>query len=183
MKQVVILNLINLVLFGLVAVCAFVIPLPIALIFGIVVLIFAIYSNYVLLIRNSDDDYLLKQADKKGIFKNEVKGFITQHQSLEEREKVIEGDEKLQEVYDLVSRKVDANIDSAIKFMEMYDYIQRPDASYLHNLYQENQQLLRSLNEVVEQFIRLESSVHDVDTSYVDDLLVSLKEMAANEEK
>jgi hypothetical protein len=83
----------------------------------------------------------------------------------------------LQEVYELVCRQVDNNIASAVKFMEMYDYVQRPSTRYLDDLFLENRQLIQNFNEVVEQFIKIENSAHDVDTSYIDDLLVSLRQM------
>lgn len=177
MKHLIILNVINLILLGLVAVGFSVLPAVVSAFLAIVVLFFAIYSNYVILIRNHDDDYLLKSADRKGIFRKQVAGFMTQKKSLELREHVIDDDEKLQEVYELVCKKVDNNIDSAIKFMEMYDYVQRPSTQYLDELYVENKDLIDDFNEVVEQFIKIENSVHDVDTTYIDDLLVSLREM------
>lgn len=177
MKQIIMLNIINLILIALAGVCIFTLPVGISIVIGVAVLIFALYSNYVLLVRNQDDDYLLKNADKRGIFKKQVRGFISQRESLKQRRDTIDDDEKLLEVYELVCRQVDNNVDSAIKFMEMYDYVQRPDTRYLDDLFVENQQLIVNLNEVVEQFIKIENSAHDVDTTYIDDLLVSLKEM------
>ncbi|MDD6071113.1 MAG: hypothetical protein PUC12_09940 [Clostridiales bacterium] len=177
MKQLIILNIINLILLGLVAVCMFVLPLGMTIFLGAAVLVFAIYSNYVMVVRNQDDDYLLKNADKKGIFRKQVNGFIAQRQSLEKREDTIGDDEKLREVYELVCRQVNNNIDSAIKFMEMYDYVQRPSTQYLDDLFLENKRLIVNFNEVVEQFIKIENSVRDEDTTYIDDLLVSLREM------
>ena len=177
MKQIIILNIINLILLGLVAVCMFILPKGVTILIGAAVLFFAIYSNYVIIVRNQDENYLLKHADKKGIFRKQVNGFIAQRQSLNERKGTIGDDEKLQEVYELVCRQVENNIDSAIKFMEMYDYVQRPGTRYLDDLFLENKQLIVNLNEVVEQFIKIENSAHDVDTTYIDDLLVSLREM------
>lgn len=177
MKQLIILNIINLILLGLVAVSMFVLPMGMTIFLGAAVLLFAIYSNYVVIVRNQDDDYLLKNADKKGIFRKQVNGFVAQRQSLEKRDGTIGDDEKLREVYELVCRQVDNNIESAIKFMEMYDYVQRPGTQYLDELFLENKQLIANFNEVVEQFIKIENSVHDEDTSYIDDLLVSLREM------
>jgi hypothetical protein len=177
MNRMIILNLINLILLCLVAAGMFVLPLPVVAVLGIVVVAFAIYSNYILLVRNQDEDYLLKNADKHRIFRKQVEGFLNQKKSLEQRVAVIGDDEKLQEVYDLVCRQVDNNIASAVKFMEMYDYVQRPSTRYLDDLFLENRQLIQNFNEVVEQFIKIENSAHDVDTSYIDDLLVSLRQM------
>ncbi|MDO5154552.1 MAG: hypothetical protein Q4D51_01170 [Eubacteriales bacterium] len=177
MKRIIFLNLLNIILLGLAGVSYFVFPKGIAILLAIAVLFFALYSNYVLLIRNEDDDYLLKQADRKGIFRKQVAAFLTQKQSLEQRRNVVQSDEKLNEVYELVCRQVDNNIDSAIRFMEMYDYVQRPSTHYLDELYIENQKVMQDFNEVVEQFIKLENSAHDVDTSYMDDLIGSLKQM------
>lgn len=177
MKQIIIVNVINIVLLGLVAVSIFTLPLGVVAVLGAGVLFFAIYSNYVLIVRNRDDDYLLKNADKKGIFRKQVNGFVTQRKSLEQRALVIGDDEKLLEVYELVCKQVDNNVESAIKFMEMYDYVQRPSTRYLDDLFLENKKMIDNFNEVVEQFIKIENSVHDVDTTYIDDLLESLREM------
>lgn len=177
MKQVIILNLINLILLMLAGVSFFALPMGVSLLLVLLVLGFALYSNYVLLIRNQDDDYLLKHADRKGIFRKQVARFIVQRESLEQRERVVQGDEKLLEIYELVCKKVDNNVESAIRYMEMYDYVQRPATTFLEELYQENQKVLADFNEVVEQYIKLENTVHDVDKAYMDDLIDSLKQM------
>lgn len=177
MKQVIILNLINLILLLLAGFSFAALPFLVSVILFLAVLIFALYSNYVVLIQNQDDEYLLKHADRKGIFKKQVSQFIMQQESLEQREHVVQGDERLLEVYELVCKRVNNNVDSAIRFMEMYDYVQRPSIRYLEELYQENQKVMSDFNEVVEQYIKLENSVHAGDKSYMDDLIGSLKKM------
>lgn len=177
MKRILFLNLINAILLALAGFSFSVFSKWTGIIFVIVVLSFALYSNYVMLIRNEDDDYLLRQADRKGIFRKQVASFMKQRESLIQRQHVVEQDEKLNEVYEMVCRKVDNNIDSAIRFMEMYDYVQRPSTYYLDQLYSENQKVMQEFNDVVEEFIKIENSAHDVDSSYMDDLISSLRQM------
>lgn len=166
----------------MIAACVFTgIPMPVIVLFSIIVGCFALYGNYVMIVRNNDADYILKHADKGTYFDKEINVLLKQRQSLRGRSGVISADEKLMEVFQLANRKIEGNIASAVKFMQMYDYVAQSDRGYLDGLISENEKILNDFNEVVMQFVKLDNSVNDVDASYIDDLLITLKEMENHE--
>lgn len=150
--------------------------------FLIVWLLVMLIANYFLIVKNTDITNDLASADKSrnGIFRNQVKALQIARESIVLREPVfmnLEDDNKMKDVYILISKQVYSNIKSSIQYMSTYDYIRRPNPTYLNELCQQTEKLLQQLSELVEYQIKLESTVDDIDTNKVDSMLDALKEI------
>lgn len=150
--------------------------------FLIVWLFVMLIANYFLIVKNTDIANDLSSADKSrnGIFRNQVKALQRARESIILREPVfmnLEADNKMKDVYILISKQVYSNIKSSIQYMSTYDYVRRPNPTYLNELCQQTEKLLQQLSELVEYQIKLESTVDDIDTNKVDSMLDALKEI------
>lgn len=186
MKHLIITNLINLVILGVVVLGFFTLPkwltvLLILIWFGVVV-----FTNYNLLIKGSEDLISkLKSSDKDYEFDDIITILVDSYYSVEGRKDLfstLENNLRIQETYNLISNQVSNNIKAVTVFIENYDYRSRPSKEYCIALVAETRDLVNKLNQLVELVISINNSVEDVDISSVDDILSSLRSVLKNEE-
>ena len=182
-KTFAIVNLINIVLLGLVVVLYFVIPLQYVVVIGVFWLVYSIYSNYALLSKTCVTS--LREADTRHLFRSEIDALESAYKSLEIKRDYFEGypeGDSIREAFDLIATQVEANINSATSYIAHYDYILAPSTKYLTNLCINTRQLIIKLNELNDMVIQIDNSAGDVDTTFVDDMIKSLREMSKDEE-
>lgn len=144
----------------------------------VVWIMFVAYSNYNVLVQNTDIAGIIKSADKQGVFKSETELLLQAHKSVVMREACfshLQDGDILKEAYEQISKQIYSNIKSAVQYMKTYDYVMRPSYFYLTNLCDNTKTLLAKMSELVELSIRMESTADDVDMSVVNNILESLR--------
>lgn len=181
MRNLIVTNLINLVILGVVVAGFFILPrwltiLLIFLWFGVV-----IYTNYSLLIKDSEDVVSkLKSVARDEEFSELASILEDNYYSVEGRKELfsnLEDNPRLKETYNLIRNQVSNNIKAVTVFIENYDYRSRPSIRYCTDLVNETEDLVNKLNQLVELVISINNSVEDIDISSVDDILFSLRSM------
>ena len=179
-KLLLTVNLINLLILAGTA-ALFYMEMNIAAIIALVVwVITVIYTNYTIIVKNNDMIEIIRSADRKHKFKNEVSSLIKAQQSIEFHAEFFsekETGESMKEAYELIAEQISGNINAAVKFMRSYNYITCPSYRFLTDICSENNELLSSLTKLVELTLEIDSAADDVDLSYVDNLIRSLKEL------
>lgn len=180
-KAVILVNIISLVMLVGIILIKFLLN---NIIFGIAFILwilFIAYSNYTIIVKNTDITEDIKAANKHHVFDFEEKALIDAYQSITIRaeffEKLEDGD-KLKETYELIRQQVLSNIKSAVQYMQTYDYVTCPSRRYIDNLRADNSKLLRQLSELVELVIKINSTADDIDLTLVDCMLESLRSVS-----
>ena len=171
-------NIINVILLGLIFALFFVTNIYCAGVGLLFWVIWFIYSNYVIAIQSNDICYQLKASDKYNNFTSQINTLQNQYKSVIEREDVFKNlkDDNINRVYDLVLDKIIGSIKSStniIKVVGRQDYKGYKDG--VDKLISENKDVLEKLNEIVKHTISIDSEINEVDTSYVNDILNSLR--------
>lgn len=122
----------------------------------------------------------LRRAPKNGLFGNAVEHLVRDYYAVESQSEHLQGydaDSSITKSYQMISSQMKNIMESAIKYISTYNYFSRPVPSYLEKLVHQADGLVTKLNELMELLIQVEDSTSDVDVSYVDDLLDSLRQM------
>ena len=69
------------------------------------------------------------------------------------------------------------NMDSAIGFIQTYDYYTRPQPVYLDNLCRQGDELVRKFNILVEKMVDIDTNLSSLDMKYVDDVIECMNGM------
>lgn len=178
-KTLIILNLFAFIALGILIA---ILPSTLLIWFLIVWLVVVLFANYFIIVRNTDISNDISAADKSrnGIFRKQIKSLQIAKDSIELREPIfmsLAEDNKMREIYELISKQVYSNIKSSVQYMNTYDYVRCPLPTYLNELCQQTDKLLQQLSELVEYQIKLESTVDDIDTNKVDSMLEALHEI------
>lgn len=178
-------NIINAVLLGLIFILFFVTNIYIVGIGLFIWIIWFIYSNYVIVIQSSDICYQLKASDRYNNFNSQIGTLQRQYDSIMESESVIKdlNDANINRVYELASSEVINNINSSIKIIKVsgrQNYNSYRDE--VDGLINENNDVIEKLNEVVKYTISIDLEVNSVDTSYINDILNSLRSVKNEQE-
>ena len=185
-KLLITVNLINLAILGgavLLLMMDMDVPAYIAL---AVWIISVVYTNYSIIVRNTDMVNLIRSADKHNKFKKECESLINTYKSINFHAEFFDSDEPgsiMKEAYDLIAEQANGNINSAVKFMRSYNYITCPPYDFLTNICSQNEEMIKSLSRLVELTLKIDSKADDVDLSYVNNLIQSLKELSDGKEK
>ena len=180
-KLLLTVNLINLVILGgalLLLLMEMDIPAYIAL---AVWIISVVYTNYSIIVRNTDMVNLIRAADKHHKFNRECESLIKTYKSINFHAEFFDSEEPgsmMKEAYDLIAEQAQGNINSAVKFMRSYNYITCPPYDFLTNICVQNEEMVTSLTKLVELTLKIDSKSDDVDLSYVNNLIQSLKELS-----
>lgn len=148
-------------------------------------LAFVIYSNYIVLIKSNDIIANLKSADKRKLFHSQIDTIERCYNAIKFKEEFFDeydDDNSIGASYDLLMRQMIANIDSATNYIRSYDTVLRPNTEYVNNIAKNSQELVNKLNELCELVTKIDDSTSEVDITYVDDLLSSLRKVVNNEE-
>lgn len=130
----------------------------------------------------------LEKLIKRNKFNNSIKTLLDSLQVLEFRREFFEhyDDGSIRKSFDLLDREISVNVEIAISFMEQYNY----DAIYnmqsmdrLQIATDKCAKATKKLRELYELTVKVDDSTNNLDISYVDDLLVGLKEMINTENK
>lgn len=184
-KTLIIVNLINFVILGG-AVLLFLMEMDMAAYIAIAIwIISVIYTNYSVIVRNTDMISIIRSADKHHKFKNECESLIRTYKSINFHAEFFNSEEPgsmMKEAYDLIAEQTHGNIISAVKFMRSYNYITCPPYDFLTNICNQNEEMVKSLTKLVELTLKIDSKADDVDLSYVNNLIQSLKELSDGKE-
>lgn len=173
-------NLIGLILL----VCAVIIALVLNNILGTIVLIMwgviIFLLNCLEYLASKDICRRLVSAPKFSVFDDQVKALQRSYMSVENWRKnaeEYEANSSIAKSYELISSQMNNILESAIKYMKTYDYVAFPEPSHLTSLVKQSKVLVSKLHELQDLIMQVDDSTGDVDITYVDDLLVALRDI------
>lgn len=180
MKSILILNSINIALLVGLLVIYIIIGFPVwfLFIFGIW-LVYMIVCN-VHLLKSDDIKTQLIKADSKRAFAPYVKELCNAVDSVEFYREVFSKyppDNSIHVTFEYLDKKAYQNAERGYRWLKSYNYITSPSHRYIVELANSSYEISKKLGELNELMIKVEDSTSDVDITYVDDLLVSLKEL------
>jgi len=146
----------------------------------------AIYTNYDLLIKSKDLMGRLKSANKHGMFRHQVSVIEDSYLAIEHKSEFFmsyDESSSIRKAYDLLQKQMLSNLNASVKYLEGYDYRTRPSTRYIDNICRECEELVSKLNDLSELVASIDDSASDVDVTYVDDLIKSLRSVQNNEEE
>ena len=147
----------------------------------IVVVAFVMYSIYITFFYEESLETKIKKADKTNYyFKQEITKLLEQERRLSNRKSLFEesdSNDNLRDAYGMINEKVTANINTAVSFMNSYDYVAKPSKDYLNELVNENENLLNKLNTLIELNLKADNTSYLINTDSVEDLIVSLEQI------
>ena len=181
-------NLINLIILVILSIgfATKLLMFPLFLIMLAAWLIWVAYSNYQFIFHSRDIIAEMKAADKRHLFDAQIMVFSDANQSILLKKELFEQYEdmgKISQTYEMIATQVRNNTESALNFIKNYDYISNASRSYLLSLTSETRDLIRKLNELSDMLLKIEDDSHDVDISYVDEMLDSLRRVNRNEQQ
>ena len=180
MKNIIISNLIYFAGFILIGILYFFIPHFICIGIGIIWLIWALSSNYLCIVMDSDIRYRLKQADSRKFFRTQVEKIIWALDSFREGNRTFcqyEEDNSIRKTFEILNRRVWSNAEKACRFMKNYNYTSGQNMGYLTELVKDCETAVQKLSELSDLVTQVEDSASEVDISYVDDMLAALKQV------
>lgn len=127
----------------------------------------------------------LKKADERRLFRKEINVIITTVESVEfYREVFSKFDESSPVIrtFNILAEKTESNVDKAVNWISTYNYHTRPPKNYLDSLVSSCQAISAKLSELNELVIKIDDDTNDVDMTFVDDMLSSLKEIVEDED-
>lgn len=187
MKRIIIINMINILLFILLAIAYLILDAPPA--FLLIFLLWVAYVgfiNYQMFVKDNDKLSNLKLADSHNLFNKEIIILTKTVQSVEFYRNIFEKYDigsSMRDTYDLLSKSAYDNVDKATKWIQHYDYISRPPMTYIKALVDNSKLITTKLNELDELVLKVDDSTDSIDMSFVDDMLNSLREVLNNEEQ
>lgn len=179
-----IVNIIGLIMFIL-AMVMFVLAdsmaeIAIGILLSIVWLSFTIAAN-VHIIKGKRSTEKLKDSDREHIFDEQIERLNRQYESIMSREdyfreNVDEGS-GVRNLYEDIKEQAQSNMDSAIGFIQTYDYYTRPQPVYLDNLCRQGDELVKKFNILVEKMVDIDTNLSSLDMKYVDDVIECMNTM------
>ncbi|MBO5434368.1 hypothetical protein J6A31_00905 [bacterium] len=185
MKNILIINGVNILLLIAMVIVYALIGHPIWFL-----VIFFVWIGYMLvlnvnLIQDNNPMTALRKSDKKHLFTSEIEVLEKSIQSVDFYSDIFtkyESGDKIRDMYDSLSERAHDNIDKATRWIRGYNYIANPPRDYILKLVQTNLSIVAKLSELNDLLLQVEDSTSDTDMSFVDDMLVSLKEMLSSDE-
>ena len=183
--NIVLNNIINIVIIVIISIglATKLLPLPLFLIMLTMWLIWVIYSNYQFIFHSRDIIAEMRRADKRHLFDTQIMVFNDANKSVQLKKELFKQYEdmgKISQAYEMIAIQVYNNTESALNFIKNYDYISNASRNYLLNLTNETRELIHKLNDLGDMLLQIEDDSHDVDISYVDEMLDSLRRVNSN---
>ena len=104
-----------------------------------------------------------------------------QYESIMSREEYfqenVEEGSGVRNLYEDIKQQAQSNMDSAIGFIQTYDYYTRPQPVYLDNLCRQGDELVRKFNILVEKMVDIDTNLSSLDMKYVDDVIECMNGM------
>lgn len=183
----VVVNIVSLIMFGLVIVM-FVLAdsiggIAIGIGLSLIWLVFTIAANiHILKGRRSTEK--LKDSARGHMFDAQIERLNRQYESIMSREEYfqenVEEGSGVRNLYEDIKEQAQSNMDSAIGFIQTYDYYTRPQPVYLDNLCRQGDELVRKFNILVEKMVDIDTNLSTLDMKYVDDVIECMNNMRQN---
>ncbi len=180
----VVVNIVSLIMFGLVIVM-FVLAdsiggIAIGIVLSLIWLVFTIVANiHILKGRKSTEK--LKDSARGHLFDAQIERLNRQYESIMSREEYfrenVEEGSGVRNLYEDIKEQAQSNMDSAIGFIQTYDYYTRPQPVYLDNLCRQGDELVRKFNILVEKMVDIDTNLSTLDMKYVDDVIECMNNM------
>ena len=180
----VVVNIVSLIMFGLVIVM-FVLAdsiggIAIGIVLSLIWLVFTIVANiHILKGRKSTEK--LKDSARGHLFDAQIERLNRQYESIMSREEYfrenVEEGSCVRNLYEDIKEQAQSNMDSAIGFIQTYDYYTRPQPVYLDNLCRQGDELVRKFNILVEKMVDIDTNLSTLDMKYVDDVIECMNNM------
>lgn len=180
----VVVNIVSLIMFGLVIVM-FVLAdsiggIAIGIVLSLIWLVFTIAANiHILKGRKSTEK--LKDSARGHLFDAQIERLNRQYESIMSREEYfrenVEEGSGVRNLYEDIKEQAQSNMDSAIGFIQTYDYYTRPQPVYLDNLCRQGDELVRKFNILVEKMVDIDTNLSTLDMKYVDDVIECMNNM------
>lgn len=145
---------------------------------------FLLYSNYYFIVKSDDKVYELEKSNKGDReFDKIIKNTEILTESIESKTDFfnkMDPTSSMRDTYELVKNRFYQNVAHMTEYMENFDYITNPigQRERIRAINNENNVIADKLNVFVEEIISVEHSAESVDTSVMDDLIKSLKEVS-----
>lgn len=155
------------------------------IVFLVVWLVFAVWSNYNILIKENDLLGLLRSANKHRYFNHQVSTLSDCYNAIEQKREYFETypeDNSIRKSYVLLSKQITANIRAATNYMSGYDYVTKSSYNYLDRICNQSCDLVQKLHELSDLVAQVDDSASNVDITYVDDFIKSLRSVQDYEE-
>ena len=171
-KKIIVVNSINLLLFAILAIAYIITDAPPAfLLLFAAWLVYVSVTNYQIFVKDMDRIGELKNADKKRLFNQEIKMLGQSLQSVDFYKPLFEDNDDpvnaARNSYELLEERAYQNVEKALTWIQHYDYITKPNREYLTSLTQENETIVRKLNELNDIMLKAKDNKEDIDLSNI----------------
>lgn len=177
-------NIMGLIMFAL-AIVVFVLAdsmagIVVGILLSIVWLVFTIVAN-VHMLRGRRSTEKLKDSARGHLFDAQIERLNRQYESIMSREEYfqenVDEGSGVRNLYEDIKEQAQSNMDSAIGFIQTYDYYTRPQPIYLDNLCRQGDELVRKFNILVEKLVDIDTNLSSLDMKYVDDVIECMNSM------
>jgi hypothetical protein len=154
--------------------------MALGVLFTVVWLVFTIAAN-IHMLKGKKSTERLKDSDRGRMFERQINRLNTQYESIMSREEYfkhnVDEGSGLANLYEDIKQQAESNIDSAIGFIDTYDYYTRPEPIYLNRLCAQGDVLVNRFNRLVEKMVDIDTNLTSLDMKYVDDVIECMNEM------
>ncbi len=177
-------NIMGVIMFAL-AIVVFVLAdsmvgIVIGILLSIVWLVFTIMAN-IHILRGRRSTEKLKDSARGHLFDAQIERLNRQYESIMSREEYfqenVDEGSGVRNLYEDIKEQAQSNMDSAIGFIQTYDYYTRPQPIYLDNLCRQGDELVRKFNILVEKLVDIDTNLSSLDMKYVDDVIECMNSM------
>lgn len=177
-------NIMGVIMFAL-AIVVFVLAdsmagIVIGILLSIVWLVFTIMAN-IHILRGRRSTEKLKDSARGHLFDEQIERLNRQYESIMSREEYfqenVDEGSGVRNLYEDIKEQAQSNMDSAIGFIQTYDYYTRPQPIYLDNLCRQGDELVRKFNILVEKLVDIDTNLSSLDMKYVDDVIECMNSM------
>lgn len=177
-------NIMGVIMFAL-AIVVFVLAdsmagIVIGILLSIVWLVFTIMAN-IHILRGRWSTEKLKDSARGHLFDSQIERLNRQYESIMSREEYfqenVDEGSGVRNLYEDIKEQAQSNMDSAIGFIQTYDYYTRPQPIYLDNLCRQGDELVRKFNILVEKLVDIDTNLSSLDMKYVDDVIECMNSM------
>ena len=177
-------NIMGVIMFAL-AIVVFVLAdsmagIVIGILLSIVWLVFTIMAN-IHILRGRRSTEKLKDSARGHLFDAQIERLNRQYESIMSREEYfqenVDEGSGVSNLYEDIKEQAQSNMDSAIGFIQTYDYYTRPQPIYLDNLCRQGDELVRKFNILVEKLVDIDTNLSSLDMKYVDDVIECMNSM------
>lgn len=152
----------------------------IGILLSIVWLVFTIMAN-IHILRGRRSTEKLKDSARGHLFDEQIERLNRQYESIMSREEYfqenVDEGSGVRNLYEDIKEQAQSNMDSAIGFIQTYDYYTRPQPIYLDNLCRQGDELVRKFNILVEKLVDIDTNLSSLDMKYVDDVIECMNSM------